>query len=503
MATLPYFVLSPSTILSMVGCARRPKQTPPPAEDWRAATVDVVIPTHNEAPHIVLCLASLQRQTLKPRRIMLVDDGSSDTTVRAARAFCEESGLAVDIIQRRVSIGKTPTLKRQARELDCDVQFVLDGDTVLESDTYLARTVEELYKQPNIASASGTVLPQRQRDRRRWLETAAVKAFAETHPWHRFQLAVGWRRAAQGVTNLYREVLYVFLQRFLYLGQNQLLGTMTNPIGCAVAYRRVALRKIFDHFDPSMGDNLSNSEDIFLGFAMLDAGYRNVHLRDVYARTVEPQVHRLPKQVYLWSSAFLQNCYLFDPLLRSPFKQLRDRLTGRGRKAGGTSDTGARRPVRAPAMGQMLAATPGLAPIPPLGQAMFLKAAVPVPPTPPAGASEAPPERWLDGHQWTVAHGRPAGWMLLMAAVEKVFFPAVLLILVLLGAWYGLLWTVVIETAIGAVILAVTMKGHRLEYAAKAVAVAPVRYGLMFSELITLGRFASDVWIRKNRRWRK
>ena len=49
MATIPYFVLSPSTILSLSGILRGPdpiKATP--AEDSRNAKIDVVIPALNE-----------------------------------------------------------------------------------------------------------------------------------------------------------------------------------------------------------------------------------------------------------------------------------------------------------------------------------------------------------------------------------------------------------------------------------------------------------------------
>ena len=49
MATIPYFVFSPSTILSLSGILRGPdpiKATP--AEDWRDARIDVVIPALNE-----------------------------------------------------------------------------------------------------------------------------------------------------------------------------------------------------------------------------------------------------------------------------------------------------------------------------------------------------------------------------------------------------------------------------------------------------------------------
>src|SRR5688500_18246543 len=129
MATLPYFVLSPSTILSLSGLLRGPDTTKPsPAEDWRTATVDVVIPALNEAENIVLCLASVARQTLRVRRIILVDDGSHDGTLQRAQAFCASQQIELVAIQRRAPIGKTPTIKRQAREFDSDVEFILDAD---------------------------------------------------------------------------------------------------------------------------------------------------------------------------------------------------------------------------------------------------------------------------------------------------------------------------------------------------------------------------------------
>jgi cellulose synthase/poly-beta-1,6-N-acetylglucosamine synthase-like glycosyltransferase len=120
--------------LSLAGLTRGPDRTrPTPVEDWRAATVDVVIPAFNEAETIVFCLASLLRQTMRPRRVILIDDGSTDGTIDSARMFCELNGVELIAIQRRKPIGKTPTIKRQARELDCDVEFILDGDTILEA----------------------------------------------------------------------------------------------------------------------------------------------------------------------------------------------------------------------------------------------------------------------------------------------------------------------------------------------------------------------------------
>lgn len=522
MATLPYFVLSPSTILSLSGLLRGPdKTTPTPAEDWRLATVDVVIPALNEAENIVHCLASVARQTLRPRRIILVDDGSSDGTVTRAKAFCSLQQIDLIAIKRRAPIGKTPTIKRQAREFDSDVEFILDADTVLESDNYIERTVQELYQAAGIASACGVILPQRRSDRRRIQNSREIRAFDACYPVPPGKEDSWTTQVRRGVTNAYREVLYLFLQRFVYRGQMAFFGTTTNPVGCAVAYRRKYVQALFDYISPILGDDLTNSEDIFIGFSMLNEGYRNIQLIDVHARTVEPEVQRLPRQIYLWSSSFLQSCYYFDPLLRSPFRAINRWLNG----SGGKTSRAPRLPqtVRAGAGSasflRAIPATAGLGPS--LGTSLHLGPTRLAPQTDAAvthrtalrgtGASNtggdrrrvSEPYRQAFGRARTESHGRPAGWILLMSAVEKVFFPTTLLIMVMLRYWEALAVTVACETAICIAALAFVMKGRRIEYILKGIAVTPIRYALVGSELITIGRFASDLWITNNRKWRK
>ena len=247
MASTPYFILSPSTLLSLVGLFRGPDETvPTPAEDWRQATVDVVIPAFNEERHIVRSLASLLNQTLKPRQIILVDDGSADETIDRARAFCAHAGVKLIAIKRRDPIGKTPTLKRQARDYDSDVEFVLDGDTVLESDNYIERTVQELYQAVGIASACGTILPIRRRDRRAIDRAPTIRAFNETHPRHDTTNGTSWiRDTATGITNLYREVLYLFLQRVIYRGDvHELSVRPAGPISEAARGSRLSRRPV-------------------------------------------------------------------------------------------------------------------------------------------------------------------------------------------------------------------------------------------------------------------
>ena len=148
-------------------------------------------PGANEAENIVLCLASVARQTVRVRRIILVDDGSHGWNVERARRFAR----AAPRPHRHPAPGadwKTPTIKRQAREFDSDVEFILDADTVLESDNYIERTVQELYQGVGIASACGTILPQRKSDRREAESSPEVRAFTASHPVRHASSTGGW-----------------------------------------------------------------------------------------------------------------------------------------------------------------------------------------------------------------------------------------------------------------------------------------------------------------------
>jgi len=514
MAQLPYFVFSPNSVISLIGLLRGPDPTvPTPAEDWRLATVDVVIPALNEESTIAACLASVGRQTFKPRQILLVDDGSKDRTLEIAEATAAELKLPLRVIRRRKAIGKTPTIKRQAWELDGDVEFILDGDTLLDSENYIARAVEELYKAVGIASACGTILPLRTRDRERWDARPELRSLNEIIPAARLRQDKPFiRRVANGITNMYREVLYLFLQRFVYRGQMTAFGTITNPVGCAVAYRRRYVSKLFDKYFPQFGDDLTNSEDIFIGFALLNEGYRNIQLTDVYARTVEPEVQRLPRQLYLWSSSFLQCCYYFDDLLRS---------APRGIRAWVSRQWKARR--RAPQAVVAASATPalagaGLGTAPTLGPALpswtpagigrRTAIAVAEPPTGMGGSGAerrriAEPYRQPFGADYTKRVGRPIGWVLLTSAFEKIAFPASLMAMIALHAWKPLVVTVIAETIVAMGALVIVARGERVEYLLKGLLIAPMRYALIVWDAITIGRFATDLWVTRNRKWRK
>lgn len=462
MATTPYFVLSPNLILSLIGLIHGPDETvPTPAKDWKEATVDVIIPALNEEKNIVMCLYSLLQQTIKPQHIILVDDGSTDHTVMYAKAFGKKYGLDIRIINRAHPIGKTPTIKRQAREFTADVEFILDADTVLESSNYIERTLQELYKGAGVASACGTILPIRDKDRKALLATPEITAFNKIYIEADMLLKQDWLHIlARKISNIYREVLYLFLQKFVYHGQMVFFGSITNPVGCAVAYKREYIKELFDQYEPIFGDDLTNSEDIFIGFALLKHGYRNVQLMDVYARSQEPEIENIPHEIYMWSSSFFQSCYYFDDLVRSPFKSFK-----RYRQQKMTEELH--------------------------GEEIAKKRKI------------AEPYRQAFGDQRTTQYGRPMGWVILLSLIEKTLFPATLLSMILLQAWEPLLITMLAETIISVGILAYINKGKRLEYIFKGILATPIRYSSIMFDLVTMLIFIKDIWFGKKKGWRK
>ncbi len=463
MAAIPFLVFGPTTILSAAGLLLgKDKSVPKPAKDWRDATVDVVIPALNEEQTIVLCLASIAKQTFKSTRVILIDDGSVDRTVELADSFSKEIGLELLIIKRAHPIGKTPTLKRQSREFDSDVEFILDADTILESENYIERVVQELYQGAGIASACGTVLPLNPKSRLQASQNPMTKQFLrEHHVDFVYPHGVPLSRLQHLLTDWYREVLYFYLQKFIYLGEMTFFGGIVNPVGCAVAYRRNVLKDVvFDKYEPVLGDDLTNSEDIFIGFTFLDNGYRNIQVMDVYARSQEPAILTLPRQQYLWSSAFLQSCFYFKDLVKTPFRVFKQYKKSQFMKS---------------AEGQKV-----------IEKREFIET-----------------YRQSFGPQITKQYGRPLGWIIFFGLIEKITFPFILIVMLLLRLWEPLFITIAAESTLTICILVYLAKGHRLEYLFKAIVTTPIRYALVFVDVFTIFKFLLDVFIFKNRGWRK
>jgi glycosyltransferase involved in cell wall biosynthesis len=449
-------VLSPTVVLALIGKLRGEDRTrPTPNFGWKDSVVDVVVPARNEEGLIALCLTSLVEQDFPVRKITVIDDGSTDRTSAVVQRFQQLGGRAIELQVRDQSIGKTPSLREICRQSDADALVVVDADTVLSDRNYISRLIEELFRNPGVASACGEVMPLgRRRRRARVLMDQRLRLLSSE-----FALDLGRRRGVwgaflEGSTYIYRSALYLFLQRFLYDGHLKLFGSRLNPIGCAVAYRTGRLRECFDYARPRMGDNLSTSEDIFIGHFFAWKGWRNVQASGARCESLEPPLDRLPRQLYLWSSSFLQAQYYFRDLPLSLFKQFK-RLFRRG----GVPPEGERRGVRE--------------------------------------QYRAP---WGESH--TRRFGRPLGVVDFFSVFEKVSYPLVLLYLAVFAPQWALL-TLGVETGLATLsVFAMARGADRFRLAGMMLAATPVRVLSLGVDLVSVLKYLLDL-ARGNRNWRK
>ncbi len=439
MAAIPYFIISPTLILSLLSLfKKKPVNSQARPIEY---TLDILIPTYDEESNICMCLNSIYEQSVSVNKIWLIDDNSQDRTLKFAGDFAKVLGLPLHMIRRKNQQGKTASLHQICQQSDADIIFVLDSDTVLTSKNYIEKLLQG-FNTNKVASVCGQVKPFTAKQNRFILSSNQhLLDFARLYPESVLQNTLStFHKCLRGITNVYRYCLYSFLQKVIYPGQIRLCGTMINPIGCAVAYNRKLLLQVFQQYTPKMGHNLTTSEDIFIGFAFCHKGYQNRLVKDVDCHTQEPKVTRLPKQVLLWSSSFFQSCYYFSDLVLSPFK-----LFKLGRKK-----------------------------------------------------SE------LSKANFTQKYGRSIGWFIFSGLVEKVVYPATLIVLLILGQWFALIITIFVETLITGYLISVIAPAKRkLKDGFLSIMITPVRYFLLLFEWVVLTKFVCDILFKRELSWRK
>lgn len=106
----------------------------------RPPGVSVVIPARNEARMLPRLLASLERQTLAPREILVVDDDSDDDTAAIAR---EAGAIVVDAGPLPPHwTGKTWACARGAERATGELLVFLDADTCAAPDLVASLAAE-------------------------------------------------------------------------------------------------------------------------------------------------------------------------------------------------------------------------------------------------------------------------------------------------------------------------------------------------------------------------
>ncbi len=114
-------------------------------------TIGIIIPSYNRADLVGRTIESVLNQTLLPREILVVDDGSTDETGAVITAFAEGTQGRVRYLHKKNGgLGAARTTGQQNIHLDCDALLFLDSDDLLDK-TALAKLNEALEKNDQAA----------------------------------------------------------------------------------------------------------------------------------------------------------------------------------------------------------------------------------------------------------------------------------------------------------------------------------------------------------------
>ena len=323
-------MIGSQVLLGIYGLLKK-KAVDPKCPDNFKPSITVVMPCKNEAKRLPYALASLARQTYKIDKVLIIDDGSTDNTSEVIKVMKELlNNLNIDILRTGdKSIGKTPALKMAINKCYTDKMFVFDADTILEED-YIAKMVASHFDK-KVACSYGIVKPLNRKYKMQFykdkLETLlksvqtgkesdinklSAKIISENNDDYSKHLGLKYYLYEWLIVK-YREAVYAD-QYFTRNAQKKIFGTTLFPVGCGVLYDREKLKTVFDKYQKSLGDNLTTSEDIFVGFEFCNMGLVNYQVKDAYMWTTEPTLKRLPFQLVLWNSSFLQSAYYFGKM---------------------------------------------------------------------------------------------------------------------------------------------------------------------------------------------
>ena len=121
----------------------------------------IVIPAHNEESYLPKTLESLARQSLRPHRLVIVDDNSTDNTHRIAAEFAKQYEY-IQVVSRKSEARSLPGAKvvqafysgLEKLDEDYDVVCKFDADLSFPAD-YLEIVSKAFKSDPNLGMAGG------------------------------------------------------------------------------------------------------------------------------------------------------------------------------------------------------------------------------------------------------------------------------------------------------------------------------------------------------------
>ncbi len=114
----------------------------------KALTLSIIIPVYNEEQYLEACLEAIKRQTEQPDEVIIVDNNSTDSSIKIAQKY-----KFVKVISEK----KQGTLYGRTTGLDAarsDVLGRIDADTRLEPNW--VKTAKRIFQDRTVAAVTGS-----------------------------------------------------------------------------------------------------------------------------------------------------------------------------------------------------------------------------------------------------------------------------------------------------------------------------------------------------------
>lgn len=154
---IPRYTLSLLSLVILVGWQRPQKE----GTSKGVRSVSVIIPTFNGGAGLERSIQSLRRQTLEPVEIIVVDDGSTDST-RAIANQARARGLISKVICHGTRCGRSAAINAAARFARGELLLTLDADTVFEPNA--VALLATAFNDPRVAGASCNITVRNESD---------------------------------------------------------------------------------------------------------------------------------------------------------------------------------------------------------------------------------------------------------------------------------------------------------------------------------------------------
>lgn len=260
-------LLALARLVVALTCARRHSRRILTIDATYVPGVTVLVPAFNEAAGIEESVRSLCSQDYPDFEVIVIDDGSTDSTALIVEALIFEFGTARCSLLRQENAGKSNALNAGLRIARGEVIVTVDGDTAFAPGA-LATLVRPMQTERVGAVSGNTKVANRHRLLGRWQHLEYTMGFN--------------------------------LDRRMY----DTLGCMPTVPGAIGAFRAQALAEVGGFSDDTL------AEDTDLTMALHRAGWRVVYEPRAVAFTEVPQgLHDLWRQRYRWSYGTMQSAW--------------------------------------------------------------------------------------------------------------------------------------------------------------------------------------------------